>query len=171
MSIIYDALKKVGQKVEISNDPAPMSAAAPLQKARNSQFKGYLVIIGVLITGVAGASFVFRLIESVYKKNVAGPSSPIAVVQPQASITLSKGQAQDIQEALKVEVTAPAPKIENLVVPSFVLNGIFFSENKGYALINNQIAKVGDLIGGALVKKIDTTQVELEYSGKQVILK
>ncbi|MDD5432878.1 MAG: hypothetical protein PHO70_07865 [Candidatus Omnitrophica bacterium] len=53
----------------------------------------------------------------------------------------------------------------------FILNGIFFSEDKGgYALVNNQIVKVGDTINGAVVKKITDELVELETEGSIIKL-
>lgn len=59
----------------------------------------------------------------------------------------------------------------NLVKPRFLLNGIFASdESASYALINNQIAKVGDRIDGAVVKRINQDSVELESGSKNIVL-
>ena len=52
----------------------------------------------------------------------------------------------------------------------FVLNGTFFSENQGYALINNKIVKDGDTVDGAVVKRVGLDEVELEQDGKTVKL-
>lgn len=43
-----------------------------------------------------------------------------------------------------------------------MLNGVFFSENEGYALINNRIVKEGDALEGVTVKRIKLDEVELE---------
>jgi len=48
------------------------------------------------------------------------------------------------------------------------LNGVFYSGNEAYALMNNQIIKVGDIIEGAVVKRISLEGVELEKEGQFV---
>ena len=56
----------------------------------------------------------------------------------------------------------PASAAPTVVATSggmLVLNGIFFSQEEGYALVNNHIVKVGDKVGGALVKRIDVNEV------------
>lgn len=50
------------------------------------------------------------------------------------------------------------------------LTGIFFSGDKNYALINNQILKEGDTIVGAKVRRITTEAVELDKDGIAVRL-
>jgi hypothetical protein len=50
----------------------------------------------------------------------------------------------------------------------FILNGVFFSEGNGYALINNQIVRKDDTIGNAKVIAVVADGVELEIRGKQV---
>lgn len=60
---------------------------------------------------------------------------------------------------------APQPK------HTFVLNGVFFSDEEGYALINNKVVKEGDELDGRLVKKITMDEVELlEVSGSIIKL-
>jgi len=45
-----------------------------------------------------------------------------------------------------------------------VLNGVFFSKNEGYALINNKVVKQGDSVEGIKVRKVNLDDVELETS-------
>lgn len=52
-----------------------------------------------------------------------------------------------------------------------ILNGIFFSQEEPYALINNQIVKETETIGGATVKRIKVDEVELERQGSIITLK
>jgi len=52
-----------------------------------------------------------------------------------------------------------------------VLTGITKTAGERYALINNEIVKVGDLLAGnALVKSIFARDVILEYQGKDISL-
>ena len=52
----------------------------------------------------------------------------------------------------------------------FMLNGIFSSSEKSYALINNQIARVGDKISGAVIKKITSEEVLFDFEGSEIKL-
>ena len=56
-------------------------------------------------------------------------------------------------------------KIKKELQESFELNGIFFTDGSGYAIINNRVVKVADEISGATVKRINVDSVELETSG------
>lgn len=66
-------------------------------------------------------------------------------------------------------ITAIKKKITESVNP-FILNGVYFSGDKGYALINNQILEEGDSIGEAIVEKITLDFVELKVKDKTVRL-
>ncbi len=50
--------------------------------------------------------------------------------------------------------------------PLLVLNGTLLSDGEKFAIINNQIVKMGDEIDGAVVKRITVNAVELEFAGK-----
>ena len=52
-----------------------------------------------------------------------------------------------------------------------ILNGIFFSQDEPYALINNQIVKESETIEGATVKRIKVDEVEVEKEGSILTLK
>ncbi|MDD5252366.1 MAG: hypothetical protein WC060_00185 [Candidatus Omnitrophota bacterium] len=62
------------------------------------------------------------------------------------------------------------PEEQNKPEKKFILNGIFFSDNKGYAIVNNQIVKEKDSIEGVNVEKITANTVELNNEGKIVSL-
>ena len=52
----------------------------------------------------------------------------------------------------------------------FVLNGIFFSDNDSYALINNQIVRENDYVDAAKVSSITANTVELDNAGTTITL-
>jgi len=54
--------------------------------------------------------------------------------------------------------------------PLLVLNGTLLSDGEKFAIINNQIVKMGDEIDGAVVKKITVNAVELEFAGKPLCI-
>ncbi|MDP2831372.1 MAG: hypothetical protein Q8O02_03905, partial [Candidatus Omnitrophota bacterium] len=53
---------------------------------------------------------------------------------------------------------------------SFVLNGIFFSDEDGYALVNNQIVRENDYVDGAKVGLITVNTVKLDNAGQTITL-
>ena len=70
--------------------------------------------------------------------------------QPPALTELPEANATEITEIKK-----PQP-------PTLVLNGIVFSPDSSYALINNKIVKEGDKIEGVIVVRITQDGVELK---------
>jgi len=137
MSIIYDALKKVDQS-DINNQP---SKPAPKEKKIKPKF--YLLYILMICLGLLVANLIFSFFSNPSKAILPAPALPPinATTTPQVT-------------ALTAQEESP---------PALVLNGIFFSENKGYALINNQILKEGDTIEGATVVKINANAVDLKF--------
>lgn len=89
----------------------------------------------------------------------------------------AKEEKQNIPVAIQKELPSPAipnPTATNEPVlapePTLVLSGVFFEKDFGYALINNQIVKIGDKINQATVKLINLEGVELEFNGKPIKL-
>lgn len=70
-------------------------------------------------------------------------------------------------QAPKPLVKTPTPSVAS---PGFTLNGVFFSDDHGSAIINNQIINEGDTIEGAKVISITLDGVELEIEGKSIKL-
>ncbi|MBM3255779.1 MAG: hypothetical protein FJZ08_05705 [Candidatus Omnitrophica bacterium] len=66
----------------------------------------------------------------------------------------------------QIEIAAPQKKSPS----ELTLSGIFFSEQIGYALINNQIVKEGDKISGATVVRISLDGVDLKYEDSAINL-
>ncbi|MFA4842324.1 MAG: hypothetical protein WC658_00610 [Candidatus Omnitrophota bacterium] len=154
MSIIYEALKKVENLNAIKK---------PLDSPRLARHKTktHLLFILIVASGFLAASILFNLLSHTpEKKIVAVPQVPPAILIPAAQEPLPAGQEPAVVERPKEE--PPAAK--------FILNGIFFSQNEGYALINNQIVKSGDNVAGASVKRVDPNEVELESAGKVITL-
>lgn len=155
MSIIYDAIKKVEERRFMDS-----SLSQPLRKER----KNAPVLIFVFIFAAGIISVTFMRFTKLKKTEVIPTASlspasippapvdepPAAVIEPQSAVVKP---VQPIQE----EEQKP-PVIEE----KLVLNGIFFSENEGYALISDKIVKKGDAVNKAIVKRIDVDTVELE---------
>ena len=151
MSIIYEALKKAEKGINTGTDEKPQMAGQG--KDRKSRVKLYILYFLVAFLGLVVGNAVFGFLPN--------PGKPQRTQVKPLPMSLSTSP----------EVLPPKPlaqetaTLTNKPQGAFTLNGIFFSEGEGYALINNKIVKVGDEVSGAIVKKIDLGVVELETSG------
>ena len=154
MSIINEALKKTGQFIqenEAKNNPAVKITAAP---------RPLLIYILILLTGILLSKFIFGLLSHKAQNSSLASSSQSQKVKTAESV------------APPVSPAAPVSLSENnkATKPDFVLNGIFFSDNDGYALVNNQIVRENESVDGAKVAKITSTTVELDNHGELISL-
>lgn len=176
MSIIYDALKKVENK--IADTDGGKIDEPKLPKKPPFKLKIYILYILVLSGGFIAAAVVFMLSHP--------QSHPLVAITKQTNNYLSQLTKSLPKSALPLSVPAkesqqPAPSVP-LVSPSdgakgpvgtphiLVLNGVFFSDNEGYALINNQILREGDVINGMTVEHIALDGVELKSEGSIIKL-
>ncbi len=148
MSIIYDALKKI-EKTH------PQQPQKPTVKKPESSFLLLKIFAGLLILVL-----LFFLINPLIKKDAIKTNTADKTVAP---VTLPLPTIP-VPEKIK-EVTKTLENIENDLKGKFVLNGVFFTDDQGYALINNRITKEGDSINDALVQRITLEEVELNYQG------
>lgn len=152
MSIIYDALKKVEESHNITS-------TAKTNKEGKRQNKIYLLLINVFVvcSGIFIASIFWRFLTKPLPTNNMVP----------------KNLPRIIKETPKVNLETKPPvsaETKEEIKNNLVLNGVFFSGDEGYALINNQIVKEGDLIAGAVVKRISLDEIELESEGSIIKL-
>ena len=149
MSIIYDALKKV----EESNLPALKEKNNKEIPALKSKIRNYLIYALFLILGLFFANIFFSYLNR--KPAAAIPQNKLPEPAPlqQAKILSPVVESNEIP-----------PK------PTFILNGVFSSGNESYALIDNQIVRIGDKIKGAVLKKITSEEVTLNFAGSEIKL-
>lgn len=164
MSIINEALKKTGQYLlenEAKNNPPVKTASSP---------KPFLIYILILLAGILLSKFIFGLLTQKSEKQILTPE------KIQGGILAPDTQNHQVKTAQPVatpDLPADQSKpLENNPTPAlnFVLNGIFYSDNDGYALINNQIVRENDSVDGAIVTRITENTVELDRDGKFISL-
>jgi len=56
-------------------------------------------------------------------------------------------------------------------MPTLVLNGIVYDEEKPYAIINNKVLLKGDLVDGAALSEINRDSVKFVFNGREYELK
>jgi len=151
MSIIYEALKKV----EIAQTRGEHAGLPQLEKIAKPKNKLYLIYIAVAVVGFVAAQMFFSLAKRPAKTLPAPQATAAKETQaPQETAAITTSQQPAVTVAPKPILATP---------PALLLNGVFFSGNEGYALINNQIVKEGDVVDGATVLQITLEEVELKF--------
>ncbi len=180
MSIIYDALKKAQKTIDLSpkiESPKEVPASPKDKRPQTKpKIKTYLLYVFTACLGLFIANIFFGFLTHL-KVSATGqqPKLPRVVREPHLNLSggvLQQGPASNLESLQSTEPppSFQVPAVKKGLPASLVLNGIFFSEDEGYALINNQIAKVGDVIDGATVKRINSDEVELESAGSTIKL-
>ncbi|MDP2937944.1 MAG: hypothetical protein Q8N72_01675 [Candidatus Omnitrophota bacterium] len=164
MSIIYDALKKV--EASGAND-----SKTKIDKGFKPKPKIYFLYALVICFGFFIANIFY---EWLFPKLSLKTANIVTKGQPPTDKEQAvSSYSQPSSEAATSQTSAPMQtKIETQkeTPPSLTLNGVFFSGNEGYALINNRIVKQGDKIGGATIVQISLDEVDLEFDGSIIKL-
>jgi len=171
MSIIYDALKKVDN----SNNKESQEQSNKEDRESKPKTRMYLVYILVTCLGIFLGNIVFKFLSTsnIFLQRPKKEAPKVLAKSKPSSPTSSKPAGKKPEanpyQALLRGVLPGAIKNEPKP-PPWVLNGVFFSQEEGYALINNKIAKEGDVVDGATVKKITLQEVELDSGGSTIKL-
>lgn len=158
MSIIYDALKKVQNNTDNNKAQEKIEIVKPVRAKTNP----LLIYILVICLGLVLGNYAYNYF-GLQKKSV-----PPLSAQPKAATPIP-APVKQIAPPAAITPDAPVASLSNSE-PALVLNGVFFEQGEGYALINNKIVRVGDKIENAKVKEIALSGVELEFEGKVIKL-
>jgi len=150
MSIVQEALKKAQNKQQVE-----------LGQTSNKINFGPIVLL-----------IVFIVLLGVTIKQFSAPSgartastAAQALYKPISSLDMKSDNS-----AIAEPYGAPKPKTVKGEFPNFVLNGIMELVDGPRAIVNNVIVAMGDVIGGATVKKIDKDRVILQKENSVVTL-
>lgn len=163
MSIIYDALKKVEAKFSSSGNISP---EVKKEKKTKTSPKIYLVYLLVIALGVFSANILYNFFTPSFKTSLKSDKIPEKKETKEPQPQNIRPPQQPPQKPIATQEPVPAEE----PVPALVLNGIFFSGEDTYALINNRIVTVGDDIEGLVVKKIEASAVELKSKNSTIKL-
>ena len=155
MSIINDALKKTEESIHRN------SRKETTKLVKKSKVRSYLLYILIFALGIFLSSLIFKMIKDKIEP---------AHINQADKITPKLDQKSQTPQTIPATIATPLPEEQNKVEKKFILNGIFFSDNDGYALVNNQIIREGDLVDGAKVEKITVNSVVLSNEGKIITL-
>jgi len=158
MSIIYEALKKV-EKLQSTASALPEANKQQKEKVKTNHFLLYSLYIAIAATGF----FLASVVLGIFTKPL--PTTPAP--QPEQAALNPLPEPVSAPAAIQI---APV-NIEQKQPPlELTLNGLFFSDDEGYVLINNQILREGDEINGVVVKRITLDGVELDAQGSTIKL-
>lgn len=156
MSIINEALKKTEQHIQKNAAKVALANQLPDKKTKSKKIFLYLLI---LLCGIILSNFIFSFLNNRVKTTL--PENKTAPLAQQPVIAVAP---------LPIAQVVNPPEEKKPVEVNFVLNGIFYSDNNGYALVNNQIVRELDSVDGAKVNKITENSVELDNQGKIITL-
>ena len=128
----------------------------------------YVIYLLVAIAGFFIAKFVLGSLAK--KAEVKPPAPEEQKPVPAVSEPLPPAPAALPSSAAEEQIPPPESPQEK-AKPELSLNGIFIDREKPYAIINNQVVKEGDIIGGAKVVTILLNGVVLEFEGEPIELR
>ena len=181
MSIISEALRKAQELRRVQEPQASVSAEPP--KARGT-ISPDLIRVAPFI-GLIALVVVLAALYLIFRK----PAAPQAIQIPQPMPALSHQEVilkppEAPKQAAASQTSAVVPAPEQLIapetvrdgrdsrpMPSLVLNGIMYSGQKRYAIINNGMVLEGESVGGAKVERIEKNEVLLKFDSREIILR
>jgi hypothetical protein len=143
--------------------------------AANPRQKKMAVMAGLLAVVFGGVLF-FSLGGVGNSRPAAAKEKPSTEVSDPSGHSASKAPAWTMPEPLPESrrdpmkpgvVNVSGSKVSESASGEFVVKGIVFSQNKPSALINNEIVKEGQVFNGAMIVRIDKSEVEFEANGKR----
>ncbi len=133
-----------------------------------------------LIYATLPLALIWAAFSMLGKKDMPDAPDPSATTVPDAPAPIVKSEPARIDLEYRKDApwgrdpfrtptaaTSPEPRRSGAEKLALVLAGIVFSNNQPMALINNQMVRVGDRIGTAIVVEIDKGSVTLEDQGRR----
>jgi hypothetical protein len=150
MSIIHDALKKAEElslKGETTPEPAFESAGPGGVSEKPKVYLWYVLGLCLLL-------FLGNTLLNISNRPRVNP------VSKAGNSFMSFGFSNPFSASSQKKV---APD-------ELSLNGVFFSQDEGFAIINGEVVSEGETVGKAKVVRIGFDEVELENEGKTIKL-
>ena len=155
MSVIHDALKKIGEPV------IKQSRNIPVQPKKIADRRRKSFVFPVIVLVAAGSIFGVRLLGQ----------GPATTPRPVSAL----GQFSIEETPVPAPAASHSPlmllqPVQNKNRAPFVLSGIVAAGPDSYCLVNGVVLKQGQNIGGATVESITSEKVTLDFQGKKIEL-
>ena len=156
MSIINEALKKAGQTPVQEKKELPR--LEPLTRRRRMNW-GPVFVVSILL--LITTPLLAPVFNRSYQDHSAGNAPSQANVKAQFGVE---------EAPLTPTTRTPSPFHGSLITPDFALNGLVYSPDGSYCLINGQVVKIGESINGAKLISVTPNGAVLEYKGERLVL-
>jgi|GEM_PF-3992261 len=169
MSIINEALKKVQEirKEHPSKDtaapsPAGIEAKPHISLSVPANKKGIVKIAGIVVIIGVTAIALLKTTGILFPKKTI-PAAPVSTrPQPRA---LPKPAPETENPSV-----APSSSSQDDSLPTLILNGIVYDEQRPYAIVNNRVLQKGEEIEGAQLIEIYKDKVKFLFQDREIEL-
>jgi hypothetical protein len=179
VSLIFEALKKLDREKKAPERGFLVVGGAPLPARRL-----HVPALLLLLAAAAGGGFLIaralRPAPPLAAPTTAAPTpAPVTVrrLAPPAPLppeTVAPAVSGQPRAADPPAPGAPVPTPEAVApppaAPAFALQAVAEQDGHPVAIVNGQLVRVGDLVDGARVLRIDPEQVELDQGGRRLVL-
>jgi hypothetical protein len=183
VSLIFEALKKLDREKKAPERGFLVVGGAPLP-GRRLQVPALLL----LLAAAGGGGFLIARAT-----RPAPPAGPSAALPATAAPTAAPATVRQLAPPAPLPPESPAPALSGLpraaepltpaapapapeaaapprAAPAFALEAVADQDGHPVAIVNGQLVRVGDLVDGARVLRIDPEEVELEKDGRRLVL-
>jgi hypothetical protein len=100
----------------------------------------------------------------------AAPYVPPVHPSPPAPLRASAPAEAALPDVSPARVAAPTPAPVEPLEPAYALHAVAQRDGEPVAIVNGQLVRVGDVVEGARVVRIDAEAVELEKAGRRIVI-
>jgi hypothetical protein len=178
VSLIFEALKKLDREKKAPQRGFLVVGGAPLPGPR-LQVPALLL----LLAAAGGGGFLIaratRPAPPVAAPTTTSTAPPVTVraLAPPAPLppeTAAAPVPTAVRDAPSASVEPVAPAAETAAAPApapaFALQAVAEKDGHPVAIVNGQLVRIGDLVDGARVVRIDPEGVELDQGGRRLVL-
>jgi hypothetical protein len=179
VSLIFEALKKLDREKKTPERGFLVVGGAPLPGRRL-----HVPALLLLLAAAAGGGFLIaratRPAPPLATPTTTAPTpAPVTVRQlappaplPPETVAPAVSGLPRAAEPLVPAAPVPTPEVAAppKAAPAFALQAVADQDGHPVAIVNGQLVRVGDLVDGARVLRIDPEEVELEQGGRRLVL-
>ena len=183
MSLIFEALKKLDREKKAPDRGFLVVGGAPVAGERRLRVPALLLLLAAAGGGGFLIARAMRPAPPVALPPVPSTAAPAVVPRllppaplPPESVErppiVERPSASDAQ-ARGTSAASPEQPVPSTLVPAapaFALQAVAEQDGQPVAIVNGQLVRVGDLVGGARVLRIEREEVELERDGRRLVL-
>jgi hypothetical protein len=193
MSLINDALKRASVSDRSRSSPAALPRLRKAAEAARGPELSWVMAVFVAVALLLAGLFFWKWWEASHAKLAATPARAPAAAAKAAMTPAPPASPAPPATPVAVAIETPPPPATPSAAPAakapepmragpmveagwpmeLTLKGILYSRTSPRALINGKAVGPGESVGGALIARIETDRVVVEWNGqrKELILK